>query len=80
MKTYQEYQDDPYITETIRKAVNELLDRNGYTQGAVVGELHLGRRGLWVKFRHPKVIDGTCTDVSRTEDLFDLIDEHKRNQ
>lgn len=72
------YQDDDYPTRTIRDAVNELLRRNSYTQGAEVAELYLGRRGLFARFKHPVIIDGTCKSVDRTADLFDLMDEHAR--
>lgn len=74
------YHDDPYITQTISDAVNELLDRNSYTRGVRAGELYLGRRILVVRLVHPVIIEGTCTDVSRTADLFDLINQHQENQ
>ncbi len=71
-------QDDDYPTATIRDAMNELLRRNDYTQGAEVAELYLGRRGLFARFKHPVVIDGTCETVHKTADLLDLMDDFKR--
>lgn len=68
-------QQDDYPTATIRDAVNELLRRNSYTQGAEVGELYLGRRGLFARFVHPVTIEGECIDIPKTVDLADLIDD-----
>lgn len=67
--------EEDYPTLAIRAAVNELLTRNDYTQGAAVGEIYLGRYGLAVRFVHPVVIEGQCSDVSRTVDMADLIDD-----
>lgn len=63
-------------TVDVRDAVNELLDRNGRTRGAHVGEMYLGKRGLFVELRRTRVIEGTCSDVDATVDLFDLMDMH----
>lgn len=68
-------------TADIRDAVNEMLDRNGRTKGAQVGELYLGDDILVATLRRPVVIDGACVEVTgRTVDIFDLMDMHERNQ
>ena len=67
--------NDDHPTATIRDAVNELLTRNSYTRGAEVGAIYLGRRILVAHLAHPVTIEGQCTDVSRTVDMGDLIDD-----
>ena len=68
-----------YPTEDIRKAIDELLERNKRTHGARVGELYLGDNILVARLIRPRVIPGTAVNVpDRTIDLFDLMDRHMR--
>lgn len=66
-------------TEVIRDAVNELLRRNGRTQGAEVGEFYLGQGIFVARLVRPVVIEGQWENVEQTEtaDLFDLMDAHR---
>lgn len=68
-----------YATRAIARAINDLLGRNDYTEGAEVGEVYLGRDVLVAKLRRPKVVEGQWTNVDKTADLFDLMDEHQRS-
>lgn len=72
--------DDELPTMGIRARLNELLRRNGRTRGAEVGEMYLSEDLFVARLRRPKIIDGHCETVDKTADLFDLMDEHKRNQ
>lgn len=66
-------------TEQIRCAVNDLLQRNDYTFGTVVSDLYLGPGVLVARLRRPVVIEGQWEDLDdRTADLFDLMDDHRR--
>ena len=66
-----------YATRAIAKAINDLLGRNDYTEGAEVGEVYLGRDVLVAQLKRTKVIEGQWEDVDRTADLFDLMDAHR---
>lgn len=66
-----------HATRAIAKAINDLLGRNDYTEGAEVGDVYLGRDVLIAKLRRPKVIEGQWSDVDRTADLFDLMNAHQ---
>lgn len=64
-------------TERIRRALNQLLERNERTQGAEAAEFYLGPRIFVARLGWPKVIEGQWEDVDRTADLFDLMDAHQ---
>lgn len=68
---------DDRPTNTIRKALNELLRRNQRTQGAEVAEFYLGRDIFVARLAHPRVIEGQWEGVDRTADLFDLMDAYQ---
>ncbi len=70
--------DDDLPTLGIRKALNELLRRNGRTLDAEAGEMYLGDDVFAVRLRRVRVIEGHCETVDKTADLFDLMEEHKR--
>lgn len=71
----------PQPTERVRDAVNELLACNERTRGAVVsGRMFLGEEYLVVQLARPKIIEGTCEDVERTADIFDLMDAYQEEQ
>lgn len=67
-------------TLRIREALNELLQRNERTQGRQVGEMFLGSDIFVAHLRQPCVIEGEAEDIDRTVDLFDLMDEHAREE
>ncbi len=66
-----------YATGRVARAINDLLGRNDYTEGAEVAEVYLGRDVLVARLRRPVVIEGQCEDVERTVDLFDLMEMHR---
>jgi hypothetical protein len=63
-------------TLNIRDALNELLRRNEHTRDKEVGDMYLGPDIFVARLRRPQVVEGSCEDVERTVDLFDLIDAH----
>lgn len=65
-------------TLRIREALNELLQRNDRTHEREVAEMFLGSDIFIARLRRPKVVEGTWEDLDRTVDLFDLIDDHRR--
>ncbi len=64
----------------IRDALNDLLQRNAHTLGKEVGEMYLGSDVFVVRLRRPLVVEGQWEDLDRTVDLFDLMDEHRRDE
>lgn len=67
-------------TLDIREALNELLRRNDRTQDKEVGEMYLGSDIFIARLRRPMVVEGNWEDLDRTVDLFDLMDEHRRER
>ncbi len=65
-------------TLDIREALNELLQRNDRTQGKEVGDMYLGSDIFIARLKRPRVLEGSWENMDRTVDLFDLIDEHQR--
>ena len=68
---------DDRPTNTIRKALNQLLGRNQRTQGAEAAEFYLGPDIFVARLKRPKVVEGQWEDVDRTADLLDLMDAYQ---
>ena len=68
-------------TVDVRAAINDLLERNERTLGAVVGELNLGTDVLVARLARPVVIEGEAVTVEgRTVDVMELIAMHERGE
>jgi len=67
-------------TLRIREALNDLLQRNAHTLGKEVGEMYLGSDVFVVRLRRPRVVEGQWENLDRTVDLFDLMDQHQRDE
>jgi hypothetical protein len=65
-------------TLNIREALNELLRRNSRTQDREVGDMYLGSDIFVARLRRTRVLEGSCEQVDRTVDLFELINAHQR--
>lgn len=65
-------------TAIVRDAVNEMLARNDRTRDAVASDrMYLDENFLIVPLKRPVVIEGQWTEVAKTADLFDLMDDYQ---
>lgn len=65
-------------TRALANAIDAMCERNERTRGAVAGDVLLGARFVLVTLKRPQVIDGECKDVDATVDIFDLMDDFRR--
>ena len=61
-------------TCALADAVRDMCERNGRTRGAVAGDVWLGDHFVLVTLKQPVIIDGTCQNVARPDDVVDLFD------
>lgn len=62
----------------VREALNELLRQNEQTSGKEVGEMYLGPEIFIARLRRPHILEGHWSEVERTVDLFDLIEQYQQ--
>lgn len=65
-------------TMRVREALNEYLRRNDQTEGREVGDMYLGPEIFIARLRRPRVLEGDWSEIDITVDLFDLIDQHQK--
>lgn len=64
--------------ERIEDALNELCQYNDRTDGGQAGNMYLGKDIFVAEIRHPKIIEGECTEGDERYDLVESIDEYRK--
>lgn len=66
------------VTERIAELLTELCSYNDRTNGAVAGDMYLGKDVFVATIRRPRMFEGEWEDIDNTVDMLDLIDMHRR--